>query len=428
MNVSSGDSFARVYRRLFWRASWRSLMLAMVPGVLAAFGSNSAEQAGRRFGFVIGLYLLVVPILAANAWKLAKRRMFVEAAKTNSEAEAAPTASANHAIPQHSLRVESPRQVLLIVSGAVGLVLFAIIAYRIGNLTSSLTPREIYSRYANRVVTVQAVNSRSELSVEGTGILWRNSAVLTNRHIIAQARKITVKRHDAGVWPLTPGADVEYSVWLSNKEQDWAVIIPTVTASGHNDSLAALPVLSTLPAVGEEVIVIGNPAGLTNSLSTGVVAGVRQDSTGDWIQITAAISPGSSGSPVFDIKGRLLGLATMNFMNGQNLNFAISIKPVVRACDSEPINPEAAGRRGQLPLDSYDAFNGMSQWNKCDTTKQVFDLLDLFSARFPDPEDQRDILLAAAGRCDKLGDYESAISVAQRRFSYRQMITTLGGQ
>jgi S1-C subfamily serine protease len=82
------------------------------------------------------------------------------------------------------------------------------------------------------------------------------------------------------------------------------------------------------PEIGENITVIGNPEGLKNSLSTGIVAGIREIGGNKWVQITAPVSPGSSGSPVFDSKGRLLGLATMMLLDGQNLNFATPVRQV----------------------------------------------------------------------------------------------------
>jgi len=83
-------------------------------------------------------------------------------------------------------------------------------------------------------------------------------------------------------------------------EQDWIQLF--TMSESDNNHFAPVPIAEALPDVGENVIVIGNPEGLTNSLSTGVVSGLRKDGDNVWIQITAPISHGSSGSPVFDSK------------------------------------------------------------------------------------------------------------------------------
>jgi hypothetical protein len=82
---------------------------------------------------------------------------------------------------------------------------------------------------------------------------------------------------------------------------------------------------------GQKVVVIGAPLGLENTVSDGIVAALRQES--DWIQITAPISPGSSGSPVFAEDGTLIGMATLSLVKGQQLNFAIPSRFVATAIE-----------------------------------------------------------------------------------------------
>jgi hypothetical protein len=79
-------------------------------------------------------------------------------------------------------------------------------------------------------------------------------------------------------------------------------------------------------AQGARVVVIGNPMGLENSVSDGLWSGARDTGAGYKLQqMTAPISPGSSGGPVFDIRGRVIGVATLSLVEGQNLNFFVPI-------------------------------------------------------------------------------------------------------
>lgn len=78
---------------------------------------------------------------------------------------------------------------------------------------------------------------------------------------------------------------------------------------------------------GEGIIVIGSPLGLETTVSDGIVSNIREK--GGLIQITAPVSRGSSGSPVFNSKGGVIGVATFIIEGGQNLNFAIPIKHIV---------------------------------------------------------------------------------------------------
>ncbi len=79
-----------------------------------------------------------------------------------------------------------------------------------------------------------------------------------------------------------------------------------------------------MPQEGESIVVIGNPFGLEGSVSNGIVSAVREISGyGRIIQITAPISPGSSGSPVVNMFGQVIGVATLQAEEGQSLNFAV---------------------------------------------------------------------------------------------------------
>jgi predicted negative regulator of RcsB-dependent stress response len=93
-----------------------------------------------------------------------------------------------------------------------------------------------------------------------------------------------------------------------------------------------------LPEAGESVIVIGSPYGLEQTVSDGIVSTVREVTPGTrLIQITAPISPGSSGSPVMNEKGAVLGIATITFAAGQNLNFAVPSRKIVALRPGEPL-------------------------------------------------------------------------------------------
>src|SRR5262249_50985146 len=86
---------------------------------------------------------------------------------------------------------------------------------------------------------------------------------------------------------------------------------------------------STNTVEGQKVIVIGNPTGLTGTVSDGIISAFREDRS--LIQITAPISQGSSGSPVMDETGHVIGVATLVSAEGQNLNFAIAVEKVFAA-------------------------------------------------------------------------------------------------
>ena len=95
--------------------------------------------------------------------------------------------------------------------------------------------------------------------------------------------------------------------------------------SGNGKSFKSLHIKGRTPQKGESIISLSSPMGLEQTLSTGIVSSLREDDVyGSVIQITAPISHGSSGSPVLDMNGEVVGVATFGFTEGQSLNFAVS--------------------------------------------------------------------------------------------------------
>lgn len=97
------------------------------------------------------------------------------------------------------------------------------------------------------------------------------------------------------------------------------------------------------PRMGEAVVAIGSPKGFANTVSEGIVSGTRYIDEGPRLQITAPISPGSSGGPLFDSRGRIIGLTVEVWAadKSQNLNFASPVTPVVQMLQSNELMPLA---------------------------------------------------------------------------------------
>jgi hypothetical protein len=116
---------------------------------------------------------------------------------------------------------------------------------------------------------------------------------------------------------------------------------------------------STDAVEGQTVLVIGNPEGLQGSVSEGIISAFRENRS--MIQITAPISPGSSGSPVMDELGQVIGVATMVTREGQNLGFAIAVEKVQRALaapsvaiEPPPVNPVQSNPPQSNPNEKAD--------------------------------------------------------------------------
>jgi parallel beta-helix repeat protein len=166
---------------------------------------------------------------------------------------------------------------------------------------------------------------------EGTGtgfVVSADGKIATNYHVIAGASKIFVKLPDG----RTIGTE---RVVAFDKRVDLAIL----QVEG-----VSLPPLSLddgeAVVVGQEVCVMGSPLGLEQSFGTGVVSAKRVLDGFEWIQVTAPISPGNSGSPVMTRSGTVIGVATFTTREGQNLNFASSVKYLRMLLSRQPIKPE----------------------------------------------------------------------------------------
>lgn len=87
---------------------------------------------------------------------------------------------------------------------------------------------------------------------------------------------------------------------------------------------------------GQRIVTIGCPQGLLNTVSDGIVSGIRRFDSEIYIQISAPISPGNSGGALVNMKGELIGLTTFKISESENLNIAISADDLTLLIDSNP--------------------------------------------------------------------------------------------
>jgi len=173
----------------------------------------------------------------------------------------------------------------------------------------------IIKRIKPSVVIIFAYDDKGEFLKLGSGFfISQNGDVITNYHVIQGASSAEIKTSDEKTYPIT------YIV--AGDEQNDIIRLSVNIPSQY---VYPLSLSKTIPEVGERIIVYGSPLGLENTVSDGIVSAIREiPDFGKVIQITAPISPGSSGSPVLNMQGEVIGIATFQFIEGQNLNFAIS--------------------------------------------------------------------------------------------------------
>jgi V8-like Glu-specific endopeptidase len=151
---------------------------------------------------------------------------------------------------------------------------------------------------------------------QGTGFLIsKDGRIVTNYHVIESGSSAIVKLPD-GAFYVVDG------VLAFDKARDVAVI------KAHGENFRTLTLgNSDQVQVGEEVVAIGSPLSLESTVSNGIVSGIRTegDLGREFLQVTTPISPGSSGGPLFNMAGEVVGITTLYLKGGENLNFAIPI-------------------------------------------------------------------------------------------------------
>lgn len=164
------------------------------------------------------------------------------------------------------------------------------------------------------IVVILIYNMEGKVSGQGSGFFVnQNGDVITNYHVLQGATHAVIKTNDGKEYPIE-------KIVAEDNEGD----LIRVSVNIPKEMVRPLSIFTTLPEVGEKIIVIGTPLGLDKTVSDGIVSAVREiPGFGKIIQVTAPISPGSSGSPVINMKGEVIGIATFFVIAGQNLNFAI---------------------------------------------------------------------------------------------------------
>jgi S1-C subfamily serine protease len=192
--------------------------------------------------------------------------------------------------------------------------------------SAALTPAQIAARSTPSIVSIRSPSGL------GTGfVVRRDGWIATNLHVIAGARELVVATPDRREFPVVDVLAVDESRDLALLRIDARDLGALVL--GDSESVRA----------GDSVVAIGHPLGLEDTVSNGLVSAIRVvDPSLTMLQISAPIAPGSSGGPLFNERGEVIGVARGIITRGQNLNFGVPIRYLKALLDDTHPVPLAA--------------------------------------------------------------------------------------
>ncbi len=263
---------------------------------------------------------------------------------------------------------------------------------------------EIVAKAKPAIVEIVAMDEKGQPKTLGTGFFVSSDGlVVTNFHVVQGASSIAAIYNNGAVFLFQkivaqpPGVDLAIL-------QFRATDVPFLKLGK-----------STTAVEGQKVVVIGNPTGLMGTVADGIISAFRENRS--LIQITAPISPGSSGSPVLDDDRQVIGVATPVSAEGQNLNFAIPVEKVSAALMQSP-SEQVAGSALPTPtptpaIDAKGYFDsGRASFGRKEYDKAISDFSEAIrlDRNFADAYNNRGLAYYLKQNYDNaFSDYNEAI-------------------
>jgi tetratricopeptide (TPR) repeat protein len=227
---------------------------------------------------------------------------------------------------------------------------------------------ELVKRIKPSAVAIETYDARGSNLSRGSGFFIDFNKIVTNRHVIEKSSRVEVHLMNGKKYPVK-------GVLAVDGEGDLAVLQVDVPPAAAGAAPPPLAIERAAPQEGESIVVIGNPFGLEGSVSNGIVSAVREiPGYGKIIQITAPISPGSSGSPVVNMRGQVIGVATLQAAEGQSLNFAVPSERIAQLKLGELqtlANLSAESQKNKRAAAQSFYAQGMAQLSRDDYAKAV---------------------------------------------------------
>lgn len=191
-------------------------------------------------------------------------------------------------------------------------------------ILSTMTGPQIFKKWSDSTVVVLSFDRRGDMLGQGSGfIVSPDGVVATNYHVIESAYEVFIR--------LANGKSYQDTTLIAGYPDFDIAILKIEEAEPFNYVFFGD---SDEVQIGEQVLAIGSPLGLENTISDGVISGKRDIGDITLLQITAPISSGSSGGALLNMKGEIIGITSIGSRwNTQNLNFVIPInalKDIIR--------------------------------------------------------------------------------------------------
>ena len=190
------------------------------------------------------------------------------------------------------------------------------------------SPKELYEMTAPKVVEISTYDVYGDGLARGTGFFIDDKGTLvTNYHVIEDAFSADVLVSGGKTYPVNRVQGYDEVIDLAILKIDF----PGSPYLEFSDGVET----------GDTIYTLGSALGLTGTFSDGLVATAsRIIDDVDYIQITAPISHGNSGGPLIDIYGKVAGVNTMGYVDGQNINFSVNVQELTRLDVTSPITLE----------------------------------------------------------------------------------------
>lgn len=214
-----------------------------------------------------------------------------------------------------------------------------------GLCSFALSLEEISKLNQNTVVTINVLRKDGKTASATGFVISPQGFVATAAHSLEKAHLVNLTFSNGAI-----SEEAKIIAFAKNPKIDLAILqvpvnyVPSVTFQNSNTVQA-----------GQEIAVIGSPKRLQNTITNGLVSQLRNMGNITFFQISAPISPASSGSPVFNKEGKVIGIAisSLEEQNVQNINFAVPSNYLLQMMSENNITPRIAKGKEPNKIQKY---------------------------------------------------------------------------